>query len=82
MIDPPISSPVRIDTMPAASRISESGSSKRRNTARNGLTALAGASLLGPYLSSRRTASSVLSPCGPQASVAQISRGVSFQKLF
>ena len=49
MIEPPISSPVRMDTMPAASRIRESGSSKRRNTARNRLTALAGASLLGPY---------------------------------
>jgi len=42
----------------------------------------AGASLLGPYWSSRRAASSVLSPCGPHPSVAQISCGVSFQKLF
>ena len=49
MIEPPIASPVSVDTMPAASKIRESGSSRRLNTARNRLSALAGASLLGPY---------------------------------
>ena len=41
MIDPPIASPVATETMPAASRINDRGSSNRRNIARNRLSALA-----------------------------------------
>jgi anti-sigma factor RsiW len=48
MIEPPIASPVRMEMMPATSRISDSGSSSRRSTARSGPIVLAGASLLGP----------------------------------
>jgi len=66
MIEPPIASPVTTETIPAASRISERGSSNRRKIARNRLSALVSASLLGPYCASRRFASSEFKPSSAQ----------------
>jgi hypothetical protein len=66
MIDPPMPSPVTTETTPAASKISESGSSNRRKIARSRLSAFASVSLLGPYRTSRRSASSELNPSVPQ----------------
>ncbi len=48
MIDPPIASPVAAETSPAASRISDSGSSRRRAIARAGPMCVSALSLLGP----------------------------------
>lgn len=48
MIDPPTASPVAAETSPAASRISDSGSSSRRAIARTGPVSVSALSLFGP----------------------------------
>ena len=62
MIEPPMVSPVTAETMPAANRISDKGSSSRRAIAPSKLVRFATASALGPYRPRRASASWVLSP--------------------
>ncbi len=70
MIDPPMVSPVAAETMPAAKRISDKGSSRRRRMALGKLTCRATASEFGPYSASRASASALLRPSALQCSSA------------
>jgi hypothetical protein len=53
MIEPPVPSPVTTDTMPAVSRISDSGSSRRRTMARATLSFVVRVSLSGAFVQKR-----------------------------
>ncbi len=70
MIEPPISSPVAAETTPAARRMSDSGSSKRRRMAAGTLARLTAASEFGPYCASRARASALPRPSGLQCNSA------------
>lgn len=80
MINPPISSPVSIEMMPATSRISDRGSSSRRRIARIAPSMRGGTSLLGPKRARRLEASAAVSPVSPQPSRLESSSGDRRQK--
>ena len=71
MTAPLMASPVTADTMPAARRIRDSGSSSRRTTASATLACLGTASALAPYCLRRATASIAPGPAVPQPNSAQ-----------
>ena len=80
MIEPPMVSPVTAETIPAANRMRDKGSSSRRAIAPNKLVRFATASALGPYRPRRASASCVLSPSRLQRSSAHSASGVRVQK--
>src|SRR5471030_248731 len=80
MIEPPMVSPVTAETMPAANRMRDNGSSSRRAIAANRLVRFVTASALGPYRLRRASASFVLNPSRLQRLSAHSASGVRVQK--